>query len=83
MLEYCGYFDKNWDACYDKIIATMMASHAGMVIFPIQDLLKYGSDTRLNIPGQAEGNWAYRLTKEQLNSINREHYKRLNYLYRR
>ena len=83
MLEYCGYFDKNWDACYDRIIATMMASHAGTVIFPIQDLLKYGSDTRINRPGQAEGNWTYRLTKEQLNSLNCQYYKRLNYLYRR
>ncbi len=83
MLEYCGYFDKNWDACYDRIIATMFASHAGTVIFPIQDLLKYGSDTRLNIPGKAEGNWSYRLTKEQLNSLDRKQYKKLNYLYRR
>lgn len=83
MLEYCGYFDDNWDACYDRIIATMMGSHAGTVIFPIQDLLKYGSDTRLNIPGKAEGNWSYRLTKEQLDSIDRKKYKRLNYVYRR
>ena len=83
MLEYCGYFDQNWDACYDRIIATMFSSHAGTVIFPIQDLLKYGSDTRLNIPGKAEGNWSYRLTKEQLDTIDRKKYKRLNYVYRR
>ncbi len=83
MLEYCGYFDKNWDACYDRIIATVMGSHADTVIFPIQDLLKYGSDTRLNIPGKAEGNWSYRLTKYQLNTLDRKYYKKLNYLYRR
>ena len=83
MLEYCGYFDKNWDACYDRIIATMMGSHAGTVIFPIQDLLKFGSDTRLNIPGQAEGNWSYRITTEQLKTLDSKKYKRLNYVYRR
>ncbi len=83
MLEYCGYTDKNWDACYDRIIATMMGSHAGTVIFPIQDLLKFGADTRLNIPGQAEGNWSYRITSEQLNSLDVKKYKRLNYVYRR
>ena len=83
MLEYCGYESENWDACYDSIIRTMFASHADTVIFPIQDLLKYGSDTRLNIPGKAEGNWSYRITKEQLDSIDKKHYKKLNYLYRR
>ena len=83
MLEYCGYFDENWDACYDRIIATMMGSHAGAVIFPIQDLLKFGSDTRLNIPGKAEGNWCYRITAEQLKTLDSKKYKRLNYVYRR
>ncbi len=83
VLEYCGYFDKNWDACYDRIIATMMGSHAGTVIFPVQDLLKYGSDTRLNIPGQAEGNWSYRITAEQIKLLDCKKYKRMNYVYRR
>lgn len=83
MLEYCGYTDKNWDKCYDSIIRTMFESHAGTVIFPIQDLLKYGSDTRLNRPGEAAGNWTYRITKDQLDTIDRSYYKRLNYIYRR
>ena len=61
----------------------MMGSHAGTVIFPIQDLLKFGSDTRLNIPGQAEGNWSYRITTEQLKTLDSKKYKRLNYVYRR
>ncbi len=83
MMEYCGYFDEDWDNCYDSIIRTMFQSHAGTVIFPIQDLLKFGMDTRLNIPGKADGNWSYRILKEQLESINCEKYKRLNYVYRR
>lgn len=83
MLEYCGYNDDNWDNCYDSIIRTVFQSHAGTVIFPIQDLLKYGSDTRLNTPGKTENNWCYRITKEQLDSIDRKYYKRLNYVYRR
>ena len=61
----------------------MFASGAGTVILPIQDLLGYGSDTRLNIPGKADGNWQYRLTREQLGEIDREKYRRLNYLYKR
>ncbi len=83
MMEYCGYFDEDWDNCYDSIIRTMFQSHAGTVIFPIQDLLKFGMDTRLNIPGKADGNWSYRITREQLKTIDCEKYKRLNYVYRR
>ena len=83
MLEYCGYTYPNWEGGYDSILRTMFGSHAGLLILPIQDLLGYGSDTRLNIPGKADGNWQYRVTKEQLASINQEKFRRLNDLYKR
>ena len=81
--EYCGYAGDDWDCSYDALIRTMLASHAGLVILPIQDVLHYGSDTRMNIPGKPEGNWRYRITKEQLDGIDRGYYKRLNALYAR
>ena len=83
MLEYCGYTDPNWEAGYDSILRTMFASHAGLLILPIQDLLGYGSDTRLNIPGKADGNWQFRVTEEQLSSIDKHKFKRLHELYKR
>ena len=83
MLEYCGYTDSNWDRGYDSIIRTIYATNAGLVILPIQDLLGYGSDTRLNIPGKADGNWQFRITREQLNSIDRTKYRKLNNMYKR
>ncbi len=83
MLEYCGYTDPNWEAGYDSILRTMFASHAGLLILPIQDLLGYGSDTRLNIPGKADGNWQYRVTEDQLRGINKEKFRKLNELYKR
>ena len=83
MLRYCGYTDENWEKGYDAILRTMFASHAGLVVLPIQDLLGYGSDTRLNIPGKADGNWQYRVTEEQLNAIDKEKFKQLNELYKR
>lgn len=83
LLEYCGYFSEEWDRGYDSIIRTMFASHAGLVILPIQDILGYGSDTRLNIPGKADGNWQYRVTEEQLRSVDRQKYRKLNELYGR
>lgn len=83
MLEYCGYTDENWNCGYDSILRTMFMSNAGIVIFPIQDLLGYGSDTRLNIPGRANGNWQFRVTSEQLQKIDRDKIKRFHELYKR
>ena len=83
MLEYCGYCSPDWEKGYDSILRTMFASHAGLLILPIQDLLGYGSDTRLNIPGKADGNWQYRITKEQLDGIDKQKFRRFNELYKR
>ena len=83
ILDYCGFSGDNWDNCYDSIIRTMYASSAGLVIFPIQDILQYGADTRLNVPGRAEGNWEFRITKEQLDSVSREKFRRYRELFNR
>ena len=83
MLEYCGYTDADWDRGYDAIVRTMLQSHAGLVILPIQDLLGFGADTRMNTPGRAEGNWSYRITREQLQALDRTKYRRFNELYGR
>ncbi len=83
MLRYCGYESADWTQGLSSVIRTIFASSAGLTIFPIQDLLGYGSDTRLNIPGKADGNWQYRVTAEQLRSIDKNKYRELNSLYKR
>jgi len=83
MLEYCGYTAQDWDNGLSAMLRTIWASSAGTVIFPIQDILGYGSDTRLNFPGRAENNWRYRVTKEQIDGIDKKQFKRLNELYNR
>ena len=83
IFSYCGNKDKNIENAIDDIIRMIFASGAGTVILPIQDLLKFGSDTRINTPGKAEGNWGYRITKEQLDTIDRIKYRKLNELYQR
>ncbi|MBQ4110543.1 MAG: 4-alpha-glucanotransferase [Clostridia bacterium] len=83
MLRYCGFYDENWEAGMYSIIRTIFQSHAGLVIMPVQDLLGYGSDTRLNIPGKADGNWQYRVTREQLDNIDKNKFYELNKLYKR
>ena len=82
MLNYCGH-KGDWKSGCESIIRTMFSSHASTVIMPIQDLLGYGCDTRINTPGKADGNWSYRVTKEQLDSIDRNYWKNLNKLYYR
>ncbi len=82
-LDYFGYESANWDNCYDTVIRSMLASHAGLVIFPVQDLLKYGRDTRLNTPGSSEDNWAFRITKRQFMEINRDKLRTWNEVYGR
>lgn len=41
-------------------------SVAGLAVLPLQDVLGLGSEARMNVPGLAEGNWAWRLDAEQL-----------------
>lgn len=84
VMKYCVCDENRWneDGCR-AIIRTIMASNAGLAIFPIQDLLGYGNDTRLNVPGRADGNWLYRITKEQLALINTHELRELNTLYGR
>lgn len=83
MLEYCGYTDPDWERGFDAMLRTIYRSSAGLVILPIQDLLGYGSDTRINTPGRADGNWSYRITKAQLDGIDKEKFKRFNKIYAR
>lgn len=81
MLEYCGFKGDDWGQGCDDIIRTLFASSAGLLMLPIQDVLGFGSDTRLNRPGIASGNWAFRVTAEQLSGVDRSKYYKLNQTY--
>jgi 4-alpha-glucanotransferase len=43
-----------------------MGSRAALAIVPAQDVLGLGSAARMNVPGRARGNWAWRLEDGQL-----------------
>lgn len=83
VFDYFNCGGSDFSAACEIIIRALLSSHADTVIFPIQDLLIYGNDTRMNTPGKPRGNWTYRLTREQLNEIDRRKYKYLNTLYGR
>ncbi len=84
-LEYCGFVAEDWNtpASYEAVMRTLLRSTASLAILPIQDVLGYGADTRMNIPGSPEGNWRYRVTADQLAGIDRRRWKRMNELYGR
>jgi 4-alpha-glucanotransferase len=41
-------------------------SGAALAIAPLQDLLNLGASARMNVPGQAAGNWRWRLSEEPM-----------------
>ena len=51
------------------VIKMLMASSANVVIIPLQDLTGYGADTRINIPGEPDGNWEFRATMSTLDDV--------------
>ena len=48
------------------LIELAMQSRASLAIVPAQDVLGLGSDARMNRPGEANGNWRWRLGRGQL-----------------
>lgn len=83
VLAYCKGEEQDWRKSCGAIIDTLYASAAELVITPMQDLLAYGADTRLNRPGEADGNWAYRVTWDQINELSRQALYQRNKIYYR
>ena len=49
-----------------ELIRTALASISNTAIVPMQDVLRLGDEARMNIPGQAAGNWSWRMTWDQM-----------------
>jgi 4-alpha-glucanotransferase len=45
----------------DALIRAALGSVARLAVIPVQDLLRLGSEARLNTPGTASGNWSWKL----------------------
>ncbi len=61
-----------------SVIEKVWMSDADIAIVPVQDLLGFGSDTRMNTPGTIQNNWQYRITQQNLDEINVDFFKQLN-----
>ncbi|MFP6677651.1 MAG: 4-alpha-glucanotransferase [Pirellulaceae bacterium] len=53
------------DVCWD-LIRMVLRSAANLAIVPLQDILGLGSEARMNVPGQATGNWVWRCPADVL-----------------
>lgn len=50
----------------DKAIALAMMSRSRLCIIPVQDYLNVGAEGRINRPATSEGNWSWRMKKEDI-----------------
>lgn len=51
---------------HDDLIYMALSSIGCLTIFPLQDILGFGNDCRMNSPGVPEGNWRWRCHEEYL-----------------
>ena len=87
-LFYTG-FDGNWTnggpncPIIKSWMRTLFMTSASLAIVPVQDMLGYGADTRINIPGTPTGNWRFRIREGVLRDIDIGFYRELHKAYQR
>ncbi len=79
-LDYTG--SNGEDICKD-MIRLAYSSIADIVIIPLQDFLRLGSEARMNFPGRPNGNWSWRFKWNQINDGLTEEIKRFVDIFER
>ena len=49
-----------------RLIQSVLDSKSDTAIVPMQDVLGLGSESRMNVPGEPEGNWRWRIRRDDL-----------------
>lgn len=70
------------DMVVENAIITLYRSSAKLIVLTMQDILKLGSESRMNIPGTIEGNWTWQLSEQPSTDLC-NWYKDLSGLYGR
>jgi len=52
----------------ETLIRLAWSSIAELAIAPLQDVLRLGNEARMNVPGIADGNWSWRVTKKDISA---------------
>ncbi len=74
----CSVEEPNW-----TLLRLGMMSCAHTFIATMQDVLGLGREARMNLPGEGQGNWNWRLPVSALTDPSGERLARLTWLYRR
>ncbi|NPA30224.1 MAG: 4-alpha-glucanotransferase, partial [Epsilonproteobacteria bacterium] len=64
--KVCRYLDCSKERVVGAMVRAALASVAKWAVLPMQDLLELGSEARMNRPGEATGNWRWRMTSNDL-----------------
>ena len=66
--RYLGLANGDYDL-HRSSLRMLMASAAGLVITPVQDVLALPGSARMNIPGTVGGNWSWRMSPGELDAL--------------
>jgi len=80
---YRHYMNRNGDHVAWDFIRACWSSVAVVAIAPMQDFLDLGNEARMNLPGQAQGNWQWRMPEDACSHELIEQIREINYLYSR
>ncbi len=64
--RYCNKDNRDLDAIHKDLIYLAHASVSDYAIIPLQDILGFGNDCKMNSPGSSQGNWAWRCAQRFL-----------------
>ncbi len=81
--EYLQLADRDESELHWHFIRALSMSVADQVVYPLQDVLGLGTDARMNVPGEARGNWTWRYDRDQITDDVRERLRLLTLLYGR
>jgi 4-alpha-glucanotransferase len=69
LYQYAGITDHSIGSVARAMICLAQSSVADVAVIPFQDLLVLDGSARMNQPAQAEGNWMWRATAEQMRNL--------------
>ncbi|MFW9903727.1 MAG: 4-alpha-glucanotransferase [Candidatus Thorarchaeota archaeon] len=81
--EVLIYLNSNSEDIVGDLIRLAWSSVAKISIIPLQDLLRLGTEGRMNFPGTETGNWEWRFTWKQISKEHGREIAKLSKIYQR
>jgi 4-alpha-glucanotransferase len=61
-----SFLQRDGQEIHWALMQAVLTSVANIAVIPMQDVLGLGSEGRMNLPGEAKGNWRWRLQNDQI-----------------